>query len=139
MRRISKHFQKSHETHFLRYAYYCLYATEGFRSDARQAALASEDLSIRRIAGFLDDLMKSAEQYTEYLAAFFKVKPIGVGRVPSLDARTLPLLRILRSSCFRDNDWKNWVAQAVKDLSKADSKVRDRYTIAWLQEEKRRM
>ncbi|OIQ60445.1 RNA-directed DNA polymerase [Neomoorella thermoacetica] len=135
---IKRYFINSSERYFIRYAYIVLMATEQFRDDARRKAIIHEDLILRRIAFFIEELIHDPTKYANQVKNYLIPKEYKLPNRYFLDARAMPLIRILGINRKYRSNWTKLVDNIIKVLKKTSKQWRDEILINWLENERHR-
>ncbi|MDP9751431.1 RNA-directed DNA polymerase [Thermoanaerobacter pentosaceus] len=135
---IKKYFLHSSENHFIRYAYVIFMATEEFREDARKKAIVHEDLVLRRIASFLEEVIRNPTKHQNLLKKYITPKRLKLPDRYFLDARALPLIRIMKTNKDYRSEWNKKIDEIIKILKKTPEEWRDEVIIEWLEHERHR-
>ncbi|GEM_PF-2041057 len=141
LKQIRDFFINGSERHFVRYAYVVLMATDQFRENARNKAMVHEDLVLRRLASFIEEIIKSPAEHLKLLKNYLKPS---YNKMPDryfLDSRALPIIKISGSNAqFRATEWIRIVDNIIERLkNKTNQELRDELLIRWLEIERQRV
>lgn len=132
---IAAFYGGSNDLQFLKYAFCCLVATEDFRNQSFDKAIAVEDISIRRLEKLVRELENNAREYTEMIKRV--LEPIQK-KFPNrfiMEPRFLPLVRICRKDDNFRAIWKDICERALERLKSTESTLQDHLSIAFLKAE----
>jgi len=137
---IKDFFTKASELHFIRYAYVILMATEYFRADAQKKAMKQEDMVLRRLSSFVEDIISAPSQHLKLLKNYIKPTQKKLPDKYFLNSRALPIIKILSfNTQFRAEQWIRMIEDTINLLkNRTDDAQRDVVMIEFLEREKRR-
>lgn len=137
VKEIANYFKGSSEKHFVRYSYIILSATNDFKEIAERKVISSEDIGLRRLAGFIYLIRKEPDKYYRLLKNYMNPRKKKFPHMYELEPRALPLFRITKKNQqFRTTKWKNLIESTIRLLENNRDNLKDYVCIKFLIQEK---